>query len=52
MGYIREDKIERSNIDRVERQEIKEMAKESARFVASGGSPLDLPKHLRIKENG
>lgn len=50
MGYIREDKIERSNIDRVERKEIRSMAKEAAEFVQKGGDPRDLPKALRINE--
>lgn len=50
MGYIREDIIAKSNIDKGERREIQAMAKESAQFVAKGGSPLDLPKHLRIKD--
>jgi hypothetical protein len=38
-------------IDKIERKEIKEMAKESVSFVRKGGDPRDLPKHLRINED-
>lgn len=48
--YIKEEHIQRSNIDKVERKEIQSMAKESAQFVLKGGHPTDLPKALRIKE--
>lgn len=37
-------------IDKVERQELREIAKESQQFVLKGGHPQDLPKHLRIKD--
>ena len=41
---------ENKPISATERKEIKQMALESARFVMKGGNPVDLPKHLRIKE--
>lgn len=39
-----------NTIDKVERKDIREMAKESKMFVMKGNDPRDLPKHLRIKE--
>lgn len=47
MSYIKEEHIQRSNIGRKEREEIKHKAKESAKFVINGGDPRDLPKALR-----
>lgn len=49
MGYIREDKIQNSNIDKSERKEIRSMAKEAFNFVSKGGDPRDLPKALRTE---
>lgn len=37
------------SLDKSERKEIKEMARESAQWVIKGNDPRDLPKHLRIK---
>lgn len=48
--YIKEEHIQRSNIDKVERKEIQSIAREAAEFVHKGGHPMDLPKALRIKE--
>lgn len=37
-------------MDKAERKDIREIAKESKAFVMKGNDPRDLPKHLRIKD--
>lgn len=51
--YIKEEHIEKAienkKLDKGDRVEIKQMAREAAQFVMKGGDPRDLPKALRIE---